>query len=224
MTALLCFLSTLPALLLLNKKHNMSLIALLVIFAHNFVDYCADVDDGFCRPKVAYYRTAFMVWLSKMAFFAMGNSNSVASIDLSGSYIGLTSYSPVLVAAETFAVMYTGPIIVFAFCVLMLYKMAGEQKFRAAVAFEQVAVVTSITYLTNHVALPLFFSMVTLVLQFNHLFIWSVFAPKFVYAVIDIAFGIIVVAALAVYSYVNRLHLIRFERAERAAFEKLKKN
>lgn len=202
----------------------MVLIALLIIFAHNFIDYCADVDDGFCRPKIAYYRTSFMVWLSKMTFFAMGNSNSVASIDISGSYIGLSSYSPIPVGIETFVVMYTGPIIIFAYCVLMLYRMAKEQKLRAAIAFEQVATVAAITYITNHVALPLMFSIVDLILQYNHLFIWSVFAPKFVYAVIDIAFGAIVVIVLAIYSYVNRLHLIRYERAERATLAKLKKN
>lgn len=201
----------------------MLLIALLVIFSHNFMDYCSNVDDGFCRPKIAYYRTCFMIWLGKMAFFATGNSNSVATIDLSGSYVGLTSYSPVLVGIETFAVMYTGPIIVFAYCVLMLYRMAREQRLRAALAFEQVATVSAITYITNYVALPLVFAIISLILQVNHLFIWSVFAPKFVYAVIDIAFGVVVVVTLAIYSYVNRLHLIRYERAERATIAKLKK-
>ena len=53
------------------------------------------------------------VWLSQAAFFALGNSHLVSTIDISQSYHGLSSYSQSLVGALTFVSVFSGPLVCF---------------------------------------------------------------------------------------------------------------
>ncbi|KAF1773821.1 hypothetical protein GQ600_18034 [Phytophthora cactorum] len=53
------------------------------------------------------------LWLSQAAFFALGNSHLVTTIDISQSYHGLSSYSQSLVGALTFVSVFSGPLVYF---------------------------------------------------------------------------------------------------------------
>jgi ethanolaminephosphotransferase len=53
------------------------------------------------------------LWLSQAAFFALGNSHLVTTIDISQSYHGLSSYSQGLVGALTFVSVFSGPLVCF---------------------------------------------------------------------------------------------------------------
>uniref|UniRef100_M4B4L5 GPI ethanolamine phosphate transferase 2 C-terminal domain-containing protein n=1 Tax=Hyaloperonospora arabidopsidis (strain Emoy2) TaxID=559515 RepID=M4B4L5_HYAAE len=52
-------------------------------------------------------------WLSQAAFFALGNSHLVTTIDISQSYHGLSSYSQSLVGILTFVSVFSGPLLCF---------------------------------------------------------------------------------------------------------------
>ncbi|EFA78494.1 transmembrane protein [Heterostelium album PN500] len=52
-------------------------------------------------------------WLGQFGYFALGNSNSLSSIDISGSYTGLIDYNQYLVGLLTFVIGYSSPIFFF---------------------------------------------------------------------------------------------------------------
>ncbi|GMF14027.1 unnamed protein product [Phytophthora lilii] len=60
------------------------------------------------------FMAGLTVWLSQTAFFALGNSHLVTTIDISQSYHGLSSYSQSLVGALTFVSVFSGPLVCFA--------------------------------------------------------------------------------------------------------------
>lgn len=67
--------------------------------------------------------------LAQAAYFAFGNSNSLATIDISGAYTGLTAYNEAAVALLTLLVGYSGPLL----CLLASLAQlgAGSQRFAA---------------------------------------------------------------------------------------------
>lgn len=54
--------------------------------------------------------TVFTICLQNLSFFSMGNTNSLATVDLSNAYNGIKSYDVLLVGLLTFISNYSGPI------------------------------------------------------------------------------------------------------------------
>lgn len=72
-----------------------------------------DLDDNKQEKfsvRVIAITTISILIFQHMAFFAMGNSNSLASIDLSNAYNGVTSYNVAVVGALTFLSNWAGPL------------------------------------------------------------------------------------------------------------------
>ncbi|OAX81140.1 hypothetical protein ACJ72_04523 [Emergomyces africanus] len=114
--------------------------------------------------------------LQYAAFFAMGGSNSIASVDLSNAYNGISDYNVLLVGALTFVGNWAGPIW-WVFSTNSLFISDGQ---RSSVGSRR---------RRNHLALMTFFVttsllavMVACTLLRTHLFIWTVFSPKFLYS------------------------------------------
>ncbi|PYI10897.1 GPI ethanolamine phosphate transferase 2 [Aspergillus sclerotiicarbonarius CBS 121057] len=105
-----------------------------------------------------------------MTFFAFGGSNSISSIDLSNAYNGIGNYSVILVGILTFVSNWAGPIWwVSAARVLRLKQAQHERKAHMAV-------------ITFHMAATLMSVMAACTILRAHLFIWTVFSPKYLYA------------------------------------------
>ncbi|KAG3120046.1 hypothetical protein PI124_g481 [Phytophthora idaei] len=140
------------------------------------------------------------LWLSQAAFFALGNSHLVTTIDISQSYHGLSSYSQSLVGALTFVSVFSGPLVYFvnlfqwldATSVTPLTSLTGPstQSFSNT---RRTACLTIFTYQT------LRFAVYTVVVYFMrfHLFIWSVFAPKMLYEFAHLAVSLVLVVLLS---------------------------
>jgi ethanolamine phosphate transferase 2 subunit G len=119
----------------------------------------------------------FTLILQQFSFFAFGNSNSLASIDLSNAYNGVNGYNVVIVGVLTFVGNWIGPLYwsVVGTCMLLetpeilLGKKADTLAIKIKVS-------------------QMFFSVGTLgillscFLLRHHLFIWTVFSPKLLYA------------------------------------------
>ena len=108
------------------------------------------------------------------SFFAFGGSNAISSIDLSNAYNGITGYNVLGVGALTFISNWVGPIWWASAAVqLILYGPYSEQKnvFRHHVSL-----------LTTFTASSIFFVMLACTSLRTHLFIWTVFSPKFLYS------------------------------------------
>lgn len=112
--------------------------------------------------------TVTMLILQYMTFFAFGGSNAISSVDLSSAYNGIGSYSVVLVGVLTFVSNWAGPVWWVSMSHLMQPYGVSEDHSPAAL-------------LTFHIAASVVSVMAACTALRTHLFIWTVFSPKYLY-------------------------------------------
>ncbi|KAJ6120233.1 GPI ethanolamine phosphate transferase 2 [Penicillium sp. IBT 18751x] len=108
--------------------------------------------------------------LQYMTFFAFGGSNAISSVDLSSAYNGVGSYSVVLVGILTFVSNWTGPIWWASMGNLLRPQESPGVHSPAALS-------------TLHIAASLVSVMAACTALRTHLFIWTVFSPKYLYTI-----------------------------------------
>ncbi|KAE9613325.1 hypothetical protein Lalb_Chr05g0216281 [Lupinus albus] len=154
--------------------------------------------------------------LGMAGHFAMGNSNTLATIDVAGAFIGISSQSNFLSGLLMFIITYASPMLFFLSMVLyislkvtdclLFTKDESSGEFLKPLLGFPCLVPLSI----NSVLLTAF--TIVLLLMRNHLFIWSVFSPKYLYvctATASVYVGVFIVFATVVYSYMVILWLRR---------------
>ncbi|KAF7723136.1 major facilitator super transporter protein [Apophysomyces ossiformis] len=149
-----------PLLILLSKTQNA---ALFTIFS---MQYSMLKKWKRCSSPPTIVLCFTMTCLSHAGFFMTGHTNSIASIDLSNAYIGVEGYDTLVIGALTFFSNWSGSIWwTLASWTLISdwwdYKLVESTFFAVFLAVLSVAVT---------------------VLR-EHLFIWSVFSPKYLYQV-----------------------------------------
>ncbi|KAH7087763.1 alkaline-phosphatase-like protein [Paraphoma chrysanthemicola] len=148
--------------------------------------------------------------LTQTSFFALGNSNSISSIDLSNSYNGISGYNVGAVGLLVFLSNWAGPLFWSLAGILLLGRHGATQRY---INTDELHVADWVAqerqYLndmarkeeksresrrsqriwTEHVALLTFGTGIMLVsvmaactLLRQHLFIWTVFSPKYLFA------------------------------------------
>jgi ethanolaminephosphotransferase len=108
--------------------------------------------------------------LQYMTFFEFGGSNAISSVDLSSAYNGIESYSVVLVGILTFVSNWAGPIWWASMSNLLHQRRTSGIHSPAAVS-------------TFHIAASLVSVMAACTALRTHLFIWTVFSPKYLYTI-----------------------------------------
>ncbi|PMD43264.1 GPI ethanolamine phosphate transferas-like protein 2 [Hyaloscypha variabilis F] len=108
------------------------------------------------------------------SFFAFGGSNAISSIDLSSAYNGVSGYNVLAVGILTFVSNWAGPIFWTSATNLMLLRL--KRKGGNDLLLPHLAL------LTMFVAGSLFFVMAACTVLRTHLFIWTVFSPKYLYS------------------------------------------
>ncbi|KAL1960008.1 hypothetical protein VTO42DRAFT_676 [Malbranchea cinnamomea] len=106
-------------------------------------------------------------------FFALGGSNSIASIDLSNAYNAVSSYNIVIVAILTYISNWAGPI----WWVSATYALYYSKRRPSASAPTD-----HLQILTLFASMSVLSVMLACYLLRTHLFIWTVFSPKFLYS------------------------------------------
>lgn len=112
------------------------------------------------------------------SFFAFGGSNAISSVDLSSAYNGVAGFSVGLVGVLIFVSNWAGPIYV-SLCTAMLLLRLGDRDGthgKTDVFLHYVAAVTLFTVCS------LCFVMAACTVLRTHLFIWTVFSPKYLYS------------------------------------------
>lgn len=137
---------------LLLKPFNLILIPYCIFSSLHFSKYFKKTE------LLVLYHT----FLSNMLFFAQGHSNSLASVDISVGYIGLTSYQPVLVIGQVLCHTQAFPVL----CHLLIFHHGITDGVK----------VWKILF-SNRLYIFIIISIITFLFR-HHLFIWSVFAPK----------------------------------------------
>lgn len=120
--------------------------------------------------------TTTTLLLQQTAFFALGNSNAISSIDLSSAYNGVDSYNVFAVGVLVFVSNWAGPLYFTSAGNLLLLKYWKKDGVKRKNVWGN-----HITLLTIFGASSLTATMVACTVLRTHLFIWTVFSPKFLY-------------------------------------------
>ncbi|KAK5061599.1 hypothetical protein LTR84_008143 [Exophiala bonariae] len=115
--------------------------------------------------------TILALLLQYASFFTLGGTNSIATVDLSNAYNGISGYNVVAVGILTFISNWSGPIW-WSFGVLQLLSDADLRKGRWFFL---------LTSLTTFACVHTLAVMVACTMLREHLFIWTVFSPKYLY-------------------------------------------
>ena len=123
-----------------------------------------------------------------VSFFAFGGSNAISSIDLSNAYNGIDGYKVVAVGVLTFCGNWAGPLWWTSATALLLSK--GDKRHQKWARH--------LSLLTTFVSSSLLFVMLACTALRTHIFIWTVFSPKYLYSMawsmgqhlcVDIGYG-----------------------------------
>ena len=61
------------------------------------------------RQETSWVIILSSVWMGHALFFSLGNSNSLASVDISTGYVGLEDFVPSIMGPLTYVATYCGP-------------------------------------------------------------------------------------------------------------------
>lgn len=131
------------------------------------------------------------ILLQYTTFFAFGGSNAISSVDLSSAYNGISGFNVIAVGFLTLVSNWAGPIFWTSATNLLLLK-EYRQRGRAD-AFRH-----HLILLTVFVSMSVAFVIAACTALRTHLFIWTVFSPKYLYCMvwslgqhllINVAFG-----------------------------------
>ncbi|KAM5353787.1 hypothetical protein ACJ41O_000437 [Fusarium nematophilum] len=118
--------------------------------------------------------TTTTILLQYATFFAFSGSNAISSVDLSSAYNGISGFNVVAVGALTLVSNWAGPIFWTSAANLLLlrkYREGGQRD-----AFRQY-----LSLQTVFAAVSVAFVMAACTALRTHLFIWTVFSPKYLY-------------------------------------------
>lgn len=129
---------------------------------------------AFSKLTVAEISTTSIL-LQYASFFASGGSNAISSVDLSSAYNGIENFDIVAVGVLTFISNWAVPI----FWVFATNSLLLQQYKQGQTAVLQLHFVLLTFFTTTSVASV----MAACTALRTHLFIWTVFSPKFLYCV-----------------------------------------
>lgn len=124
------------------------------------------------NPTIAEITTSSILF-QYMSFFAFGGSNAISSVDLSSAYNGVSGFNIFGVGFLTLVSNWAGPIFwTSATNLLLLAKHRQGQRhvFKKHLALQTAFVTVSVAFV-----------MAACTSLRTHLFIWTVFSPKFLY-------------------------------------------
>ena len=139
-----------------------------------------------------------MEWTGRSGYFALGNSNSIATINVSKAFTGLSDYDYTLCGLFTALITFSGPLLLWFSTISALYSLVRR---RCHGGLQRERIWLSGTLLTAASIHPsmrivcLAAACVVAVIFRNHLFVWSVFSPKLLY---ELVFSVTMLAAHAV--------------------------
>ncbi|KAL2754661.1 hypothetical protein ACRALDRAFT_2109081 [Sodiomyces alcalophilus JCM 7366] len=114
------------------------------------------------------------IMLQHMSFFALGGTNAISSVDLSSAYNGVSGFNVVVVGILTFISNWAGPVYWTSATNLLLLKtrhdVPGHHRFRQHAANLSFFATCSVAAI-----------MAACTVLRTHLFVWTVFSPKYLY-------------------------------------------
>ncbi|KAG7571757.1 Type I phosphodiesterase/nucleotide pyrophosphatase/phosphate transferase [Arabidopsis suecica] len=155
---------------------------------------------------------AALYYMGMAGHFALGNSNTLATIDVAGAFIGISSHSTILSGILMFMITYASPML-FLLSLVMYIGAKLRNHSHSTISTHPETSLGQILKLKlgfpclvplciNSVLLTAY--TVVLLLMRNHLFVWSVFSPKYLYVcatTLCTYIGVCIVAATVTYTF-----------------------
>lgn len=182
-----------------KRKLRQALVSLFTIFLSNQVRatnipvlLLFRLITGSLYSRHGLSESSLSIWtllLAHTSFFALGGTNGISSIDLSNAYNGISSYNPIPVGILLFVSNWAGPIywsVVGTVTSLGISttdvtappdKKGHRVNFTSATALWQ----GHVTRLTFFMSAAVFGVEAACCVLREHLFVWTVFSPKFLY-------------------------------------------
>lgn len=182
---LLTDISNIITLLLIHQTRVEIIPIFLVFFFVKFtLKYQIFIKDLIPLDRKAVIKLSWLtICLQNLSFLSMGNTNLIATVDLSNAYNGCNSYNIFIVGLLTIISTFTGPI----FWALSLSQMLYDQKSVDSNTRTLSRHETAEVFQRKNMSSLLFYATSGLVLAIScfalrfHLFIWTVFSPKVLY-------------------------------------------
>ncbi|CAO2638996.1 GPI ethanolamine phosphate transferase 2, partial [Lemmus lemmus] len=134
--------------------------------------------------------TVMHYWFGQAFFYFQGNSNNIATIDISAGFVGLDTYMEIPATFLTVFGTYVGPVLWASHLVHFLSSETNNSALsRACFCYALIGSVPVATYIVLVTSLR------------YHLFIWSVFSPKLLYEGMHL---LITAALCAVFTATNQ--------------------
>ncbi|KAI3462125.1 hypothetical protein Pfo_018788 [Paulownia fortunei] len=154
-----------------------------------------------------WVKVAALYYVGMAGHFGLGNTNTLATIDVAGAFIGISSHSTIISGILMFIITYASLMLA-----LLSMLMDVSMKDVSAVANSQDVDFGHLLKMTlgypclvplglNSILLLAY--TIVLLLMRNHLFVWSVFSPKYLYVCATTAcvcIGVSIVAMTATYT------------------------
>ncbi|KAF8730197.1 hypothetical protein HU200_017172 [Digitaria exilis] len=192
-------------LLQLLLQQPINAIPLLLIFLQTFSSIAYFSLDKTLHKQ--WVQVIAMQFLGMAGHFGLGNTNSLASIDVAGAFIGVSSYSTVLSGILMFIITYGSPLMLYLGMLVYISvkdsdDISTQRQLKLSYILDKMVTLPCLLpLLINSVALTSYTTV--LLLMRNHLFVWSVFSPKYLYvcaATVCTYVGVSIIAMTAVYT------------------------
>ncbi|WCJ31981.1 GPI ethanolamine phosphate transferase 2 [Euphorbia peplus] len=201
LTYMLCW--CLLQLLLQQPVNSMPVFLLLMQILTSMLYY------SYGRPQnKEWLEIALLYYMGMAGHFALGNSNSLATIDVAGAFIGLSSYSTLLSGILMFLITYASPMLVLLSMVMYVsvkdtsYIDTTQPADSGNLLKKMIGFPCLVPLGLNSILLTAY--TIVVLLMRNHLFVWSVFSPKYLYVcatTVCVHVGVFAVAATETYIY-----------------------
>lgn len=191
--------------LLLHKIHNVPLVLAAVVQERLLAGYLADERAAVITGEAAACWALLYAWLGQAGYFAQGNSNGIATIDVGAGYRGSTDYNPVLVGSLMMCITFSSQafwLLSLVMLLLRLHLTAAGRDGKDGTALPLERFCSSLNIVSRLCLVERCFTMATysalIVHERYHLFIWSVFAPKLLYESVFTVLGVMLSLALSI--------------------------
>ncbi|XP_007467956.1 PREDICTED: GPI ethanolamine phosphate transferase 2 isoform X2 [Lipotes vexillifer] len=151
---------------LLLRPHNLPVLALSLVIQTIMTQFIwRPLRHDAAEVTVMHY------WFGQAFFYFQGNSNSIATVDISAGFVGLDAYVEIPAMLLTTFATYTGPVLWASHLVNFLTSEAssGSALSHACFCYALICSIPVCAYIIFVTSLR------------YHLFIWSVFSPKLLY-------------------------------------------
>eukprot|EP00743_Colponemidia_sp_Colp-15_P010185 GILK01011193.1.p1 GENE.GILK01011193.1~~GILK01011193.1.p1 ORF type:complete len:908 (+),score=142.88 GILK01011193.1:326-2725(+) len=191
---LLCMTPFAILLVMLHRSKNSFPIVLLFCVFLNLTGQRVGSSSSSTRLRCDWSTLLFFDFIGQAGFFALGNTNQVATIDWTGAFTGVGGYNQAIVG------LFATVIITSPFILASLFALNLNNNNTTTTQVESTD--SRLNFLTESIHRPLFLFFVLRLLTLSffcvfligfryHLFVWSVFAPKFLFESIKLLFYVL---------------------------------